>query len=392
VEDAFYSALVDDNAEDLYENAPCGYLSTLLDGTIVKVNATFERWTGHARADLVGQRTFASLLSAGGRIFHETHYAPLLRMQGRAREIAMDVVCVDGTRLPVLVNAVVKEEPSGQPALVRTALFDATERRKYELELVEARRRAEESEARAQLLTATLQQSLVPPSAPEIPGLDVVAAYRPAGTGIELGGDFSDVFPMPGRSWGIVIGDVRGKGVEAATVATLARHTLRAAAMRTSQPRIALRTLHQTLESEGAERFCTAAFARIRSWHEGTYRFVVASGGHPLPLRATADGDVVPLGVHGSLLGVLDRPAFTDTVVELHPGDVVVFYTDGVPEGRRGREFYGDERLVEQLRTLRPRGAAAVADGIVEDVVSFQGGIPRDDIALVVIGVPEVRG
>jgi sigma-B regulation protein RsbU (phosphoserine phosphatase) len=389
VDDAFYSALVDDNAEDLYENAPCGYLSTLLDGTIVKVNATFERWTGYARADLVGQRTFASLLSAGGRIYHETHYAPLLQMQGRAREIALEVVCADARRLPVLVNAVVKEDAEGRPALIRAAVFDATERRSYEFELLEARRRAEESEARARLLATTLQESLVPPSAPAVAGLDVVASYRPAGTGVELGGDFSDVFEMPGRSWAIVIGDVRGKGVEAATVAALARHTLRAAAMRTSQPRLALHTLHQTLESEGAERFCTAVFARIRA-HADTFRLVVSSGGHPLPLRATPTGEVAPVGVHGSLLGVLDRPALTDAVVELGPGDVVVFYTDGVPEGRRGSEFYGEERLVERVRDLRAHGAAAVAQGIVDDVVSFQGGLPRDDIALVVVGVPEI--
>ena len=226
------------------------------------------------------------------------------------------------------------------------------------------------------------------PSAPEVPGLDVVAAYRPASTGVELGGDFSDVFEMPSGSWGIVIGDVRGKGVEAATVATLARHTLRAAAMRTNQPHLALQTLHQTLESEGAERFCTAVFARIRPRQGHGSRLVVSAGGHPLPLRATAGGDVVPIGVHGSLLGVLDRPTLTDTTIELDPGDVVVFYTDGVPEGRRGREFYGEERLVEQVRALRARGAAAVAEGIVEDVVSFQGGLPRDDIALVVVGVP----
>jgi sigma-B regulation protein RsbU (phosphoserine phosphatase) len=219
----------------------------------------------------------------------------------------------------------------------------------------------------------------------------VVASYRPAGTGVELGGDFSDVFEMPGRSWGIVIGDVRGKGVEAATVATLARHTLRAAAMRTSQPRLALHTLHQTLESEGAERFCTAVFARVRASQAHTFRLVVSSGGHPLPLRATPDGEVAPIGVHGSLLGVLDRPVLTDAVVELGPGDVVVFYTDGVPEGRRGSEFYGEERLEERVRDLRTQGAAAVAQGIVDDVESFQGGLPRDDIALVVIGVPEVR-
>src|SRR5918995_3761083 len=136
--DAFYEALVDDSAEDLYENAPCGYLSTDVDGTIVKVNATLLRWTGFAVEDLVGRRTFADLLTVGGRIFHETHYAPLLRMQGRAREIAVDLVCADGRRLPVLVNAVVTPEEAGRPAVVRTAVFDATERRQYERELLEA--------------------------------------------------------------------------------------------------------------------------------------------------------------------------------------------------------------------------------------------------------------
>ena len=390
--DAFYEALVDDSAEDLYENAPCGYLSTDVDGTIVKVNATLLRWTGFAVEDLVGRRTFADLLTVGGRIFHETHYAPLLRMQGRAREIAVDLVCADGRRLPVLVNAVVTPEEAGRPAVVRTAVFDATERRQYERELLEAVRRAEASEARARELATTLQESLVPPATPVIPWLDVGAAYRPAGTGAEVGGDFSDVFETPGGSWAVVLGDVRGKGVEAATVATLARHTLRAAAMRTRQPRLALQTLHQTLERDPSERFCTAVFARVRRGPEGRHRLVVASGGHPLPLRASADGQVAPLGRHGSLLGVLDRPSFVDTTVELHPGDAVLFYTDGVTEGRSGREFYGEERLAERLRTCRGAPAAEVADAVVDDVVAFQDGFPRDDIAVVVLAVPAVDG
>jgi phosphoserine phosphatase RsbU/P len=389
--EAFYAALGDDNAEDLYENAPCGFLSTLLDGTIVKVNATFLRWTGHRCEDLVGQRTFAELLTAGGRIFHETHYAPMLRMQGRAREIAVDVVCADGRRLPVLVNAVLTDEAPGRPSLIRAALFDATERRQYERELLEARRRAEESEARARALAMTLQESLLPPAPPAIPGLDVATAYRPAGTGTDVGGDFSDVFQAQSGAWSVVVGDVRGKGVEAATVAALARHTLRAAAMRTSRPKLALQTLHQALERETTERFCTAVFARVRRMSPGHFRMVVASGGHPLPLVAWQDGSVTTVGRHGSLLGVLDDPAFVDTTVDLRVGDVAVFYTDGVSEGRRGREFYGDERLAELVRSRRPAGAPAVAEGIVDDVVAFQGGVPRDDIAVVVLAVPQGR-
>jgi phosphoserine phosphatase RsbU/P len=313
-------------------------------------------------------------------------------MQGRAREIAVDLVCADGRRLPVLVNAVVTSDREGKPAFVRTALFDATERRQYERELIEAVRRAEASETRARLLATTLQESLLPPAPPAIPGLDVAATYRPAGAGAEVGGDFSDVFEMPGGSWAVVVGDVRGKGVEAATVATLARHTLRAAAMRTRQPRLALQTLHQTLERDPTERFCTAVFARVRRGAEGCHRLVVASGGHPLPLQASADGQVAPIGRHGSLLGVLERPHFVDTTVELRPGDAVAFYTDGVTEGRSGREFYGEERLAERLRACREGGAAAAADGIVEDVVAFQDGHPRDDIAVVVLVVPAAPG
>jgi phosphoserine phosphatase RsbU/P len=389
--DALYAALGDDDAEDLYENAPCGYLSTRLDGTILKVNGTFLRWTGHRGEDLVGQRTFADLLTAGGRIFHETHYAPLLRMQRRAREIAVDVVCADGRRLPMLVNAVVTDESPNRPSVIRAALFDATERRQYERELVEARRRAEESEARARALATTLQESLLPPAPPTIPGLDVATAYRPAGSGTDVGGDFSDVFQAQGGAWSVVVGDVRGKGVEAATVGVLARHTLRAAAMRTSRPKLALQTLHQTLEREPTERFCTAVFARVRRTSPGRFRLVVACGGHPLPLLASADGSVTPIGRHGSLLGVLDHPSFVDTTVHLQVGDAVVLYTDGVPEGRRGREFYGEERLAERVQSRRADGAAAVAEGIVEDVVAFQDGVPRDDIAVVVLAVPQGR-
>ena len=312
-------------------------------------------------------------------------------MQGRAREIAVDVVCADGRRLPVLVNAVVASGAEGRPDMIRTAVFDATERRRYERELVEARRRAEESEARVRALATTLQESLLPPAPPAIPGLDVATAYRPAGSGAEVGGDFCDVFEAQGGTWSVVVGDVRGKGVEAATVGLLARHTLRAAAMRTTQPSLALQTLHQTLERDPTERFCTAVFARAQRLSPGRFRLEIASGGHPLPLRVTAAGDVEQVGRHGSLLGVLEAPSFEDATVDLGVGDAIVFYTDGVVEGRCGTEFYGEERLAERLRRCRGAGAAAIAEGLVADVVAFQDGVPRDDIAVVVLAVPQAR-
>lgn len=138
-------ALFEESAEDLYENAPCGYLSALPGGMIVKVNQTFLTWTGYRREDLVERKRFYELLTGGGRIFHETHYAPLLQMQGAVREIALDMVCADGRRLPVLINSVLRRDESGKPLLVRTTVFNATDRKEYERELVRERQRAEQA-------------------------------------------------------------------------------------------------------------------------------------------------------------------------------------------------------------------------------------------------------
>lgn len=137
-------AAFEESVEDLYDNAPCGYLSALPGGLIVKVNQTFLDWTGYRREDLVGRRRFQDLLTAGGRIFHETHYAPLLRMQGVVREIAVDLLRADGGRLPALINSTLKKDGDGDPLLVRTTVFNATDRKEYERELLRERQRAEQ--------------------------------------------------------------------------------------------------------------------------------------------------------------------------------------------------------------------------------------------------------
>ncbi len=143
--DPTIGALDEESLEELYEHAPCGYISARLDGTIIKANATFLSWTGYTAEELVGRRSLSDLLTPGGRIFFETHYAPLLRMQGSVREIAVELVCRDGRRLPVLLNSVARQEASGPPRISRTVVFDATERRSYEQELLRAKLRAEES-------------------------------------------------------------------------------------------------------------------------------------------------------------------------------------------------------------------------------------------------------
>ena len=137
-------ALLEESVEDLYEHAPCGYLSTLPDGTIVRVNQTFLDWTGASREVLLAGTRFQTLLSMGSRIYYETHYAPLLRMQGFANEIALEVLRNDGRALPVLVNSRLKRDRDGTPLFNRITIFDSTDRRRYERELLLARRKAEQ--------------------------------------------------------------------------------------------------------------------------------------------------------------------------------------------------------------------------------------------------------
>jgi sigma-B regulation protein RsbU (phosphoserine phosphatase) len=384
--DAFAAALLADDVEQLYERAPCGYLSTTPDGGIVKVNETFLALTGYRRDDLVGKRTFASLLTGGGRIYHETHYAPMLRMQSSARGIALDLVAADGRRLPVLVNSVLARDGAGEPVVVRTAVFDATERREYERELLRAKQRAEASEVRARHLASTLQQTLIPPAPPNVPGLDVAAAYRPAGSGDEVGGDFYDVFEVATDDWVLAVGDVRGKGVDAAVVTSLARHTLRGAAVRFPQPSGVLAALNKALLGQDDPRFATVVLVRLRRL-DGRWQATLACGGHPLPLFVRRGEEPREVGAPGTLLGVLDEPEFVDTEISLAPGDALFCYTDGVTEGRREREFYGESRLVEAL-ARGARTASGLVDDVLASVLAFQSGDARDDIALVAVRVP----
>jgi PAS domain S-box-containing protein len=135
---------LEESAEDLYETAPCGYFSTLPNGQFVKVNQTFLEWTGFSRDSLLSGRRFQDLLTIPGKIYHDTHFGPLLQMQGGVNEVAFDILCRDGRTLPVLVNAVEVKDETGKPLLNRATVFNATDRRTYERELLAARRKAEE--------------------------------------------------------------------------------------------------------------------------------------------------------------------------------------------------------------------------------------------------------
>ncbi|MFG2602779.1 PP2C family protein-serine/threonine phosphatase [Streptomyces sp. NPDC048514] len=399
-ERAQFAALLEDSVEDLYEHAPCGYLSTLLDGKIVKINNTLLGWLGERRDDLVGRRNFSDLLTVGGRLYHETHFAPLLRMQNEISGVALELKAADGSRLPVLVTSTVKRGSDGQPLLIRTTVSDARDRRAYETELLRAREEADRERDRLQRLATTLQQTLLPPALASVPGLDVAAYYHIASVD-EVGGDFYDLFPLAAGTWGLFLGDVCGKGAAAAAVTSLARYTLRAAAVYDPDPAAVLDNLNTVLTHEynGTDpRFCTVIFGLLTPDPDrGGFHITLASGGHPpaLLMRAEGTADYLPTP-GGQLIGALPDACIATTTVHLAPGDTLLLYTDGLTEAHINAttgdgERYGDDALLDFGRALAPTVAGDTVAAIRDLLDTFGAGVD-DDTAVLAIHVPRLPG
>ena len=525
--------LLEEQADELYEDAPCGYISAAPDGELVKVNRTLLTWTGYTREELLGRR-FQDLLTAGGRIYHETHYAPLLRMQGAVREIALEIVRADGRHLPVLVNSVLRTDEEGRPLLVRTTVFDATHRRQYERELVlanererDARRRMERlqrlsaalaaavdtremaasavaalaedlgaedvalalvdpnagqleiagrhrddtpaaladdartaieqimragrmllwsaaaagvasprpspvpQDARVQALAVlplaargapigallvtfaaprefgaeelsfmdacvaqcsqalerarlydnqrtiahALQQSLLAGDPPQDPRFAVASCYLPAVRSLDVGGDWHDTFTVGEDTIGVVVGDVVGRGIEAATAMGQLRSAARALGGAGFGPAEVLERLDRFVEQLPRGRFATVVYAEL-DLRAGRLRY--ASAGHPPPLLLVPgepplllwEGRSTPLG---SRLG---RRSDAVGEVDLAPGARVLLYTDGLIE-RRTQSL--DETLGALTAAADARRGRPIKALLRELVQTLTGDDERDD-------------
>ncbi|HEX6389290.1 MAG TPA: SpoIIE family protein phosphatase, partial [Solirubrobacteraceae bacterium] len=235
-------------------------------------------------------------------------------------------------------------------------------------------------------IARTLQQSLLPPVLPELPGMEIAAAYRPAGIGLDVGGDFYDVFNTAEDQWYAVIGDVCGKGAEAAAVTALARYTIRAAAVRRRSPAGILRWLNDAMLAQQVEysrRFCTIACLHV-DLSRSAARVTVACGGHPLPLVVRADGRTEEIGTPGTLIGLVDEVDLQDRTASLHEGDAVVLYTDGLTEAS------APERILspEDLAAIASEGAGDTAAALVERLLNAAVGSVesvRDDVAVLAL-------
>ena len=187
------------------------------------------------------------------------------------------------------------------------------------------------------------------------------------------------------------MGDVCGKGAEAAALTAMVRYTIRAEAAHRASPCEVLRLLNDAiLRQLGDGRFCTVLHGRV-TVGEGSARLVLAAAGHPPPLVLRSDGRVETVAAEGPLLGVLPAVMHPDVIVTLGAGDALVCFTDGVTEGRGPEGMFGDARLAELLRSSAGLDAGGLVDAIADTVVAFQGGRSQDDLAVLALRVPRVE-
>lgn len=237
-------------------------------------------------------------------------------------------------------------------------------------------------------LARSFQQSLLPPKLPAVPGVDLAARYHPAMEGVDVGGDFYDVFGV-GKDWILVVGDVCGKGPEAAALTALVRHAIRAAANHDSSPDAILLELNESLlasapEGDQSTRFATVCCVRLRSSPQGVTADI-ACGGHPPPVLLRSDGTTTPGASHGTLIGVLEAIEIPVSTTELFAGDTIVMVTDGVLEARSAEgEMFETTGLHRALVGLDGQPADAVAEAVASAAIATQHGPPRDDIAILV--------
>ncbi len=228
---------------------------------------------------------------------------------------------------------------------------------------------------RSQIAT-TLQQSLLPEALPEIAGWEIGALYRPAlaGDEVEVGGDFYDAFRWE-RGWMMLIGDVTGKGVEAAAMTSLVRHGARFVGEQLPDPAQIFARLDAVLRQQAALSLCSALCVRIED-----DRITLASAGHPLPMLVTDDG-VRKIGRAGPVLGAFEDGAWPTEEIVLRPNEVLLMYTDGVTDtvGSSGR--FGEQRLAQTMAECGPLAADELLGCLDKALSDFQAGPQADDTA-----------
>jgi serine phosphatase RsbU (regulator of sigma subunit) len=364
----------------LVEASPDGIFAVGVDGGVIAHNQRFlDLWRlepGAMGGGAEGLLAATEPLVVDAAAYRRTACTATEERPSRLRD---EVVLHDGTVLDRRGSRL--DDAAGEYLGFAWSFRDVTAERAQQAEIAAAGERFA-------TLARTLQRSLLPPRLPAPVGIELAARYHPALAGVDVGGDFYDVFPV-GSDWILVIGDVCGKGAEAAAMTALVRHTVRAASMHDSDPTTTLVELNAamlatTTSADDVARFATVCCVRLRPHPEGIVADT-ACGGHPSPLVLRADGSAEPAGSHGSLIGVLETVDVCTSSVLLRPGDSIVAVTDGVLEARdRSGAFFGEDGLLELLRPLGGRSAAEVSGAVEARALELQAGVAHDDIAVLV--------
>jgi PAS domain S-box-containing protein len=363
------------------------------EGTVVDFNPAAEETFGYSREEAVGRELAELIIPPELRTAHRRALARYVETDVPSilgRRIELEGMRADGSMIPVELT--IARVGHRRPPVFAGFLRDITERRRTSEELSrllerehEARLVAEEAERTVRRVAVALQRSLLPPHLPSIEGIDLAAAYRAGSESSSVGGDFYDVFELGDGRWGIAIGDVRGKGADAASITALVRYSIRAAAVRERQCSAVLRVVNDALlRTEPGDDFCTAMYARLDLAGDRPH-LRIAIGGHPHPLLRRADGEVTEVGATGTLLGAVEHPVLRDVEFELSPGDTLLLYTDGVTEARTPEGMFGTDRLAALLAGCARLDAAGVVRRVEEAVVDAPYHSAVDDVALLVV-------
>ncbi|MGL5857355.1 MAG: histidine kinase N-terminal 7TM domain-containing protein [Angustibacter sp.] len=386
--------LVPIGRRQVVDRIPDSVLVVDTQGRVVDANPAVARLLGQPVATVIGrdlpdvlpqvQRLVDPVLGAAGPPAVGSHRSDTIRVPSTEP---------DGSRCDLDLAVTVSPLPDDlrAPTGLLVVLRDITVQRNVERQLRELVRERN-------AIIETLRRGLQPVRMPAIPGMEVAALLDPAEADTSIGGDFVDVRPSGPSRWTLMVGDVAGKGAEAATLTAMARHTAVALSALGWRPAAVLAQVNraiaieeQTASTDLEARFCTIALATVEPDGDGA-QVVLSLGGHPRPLLADAAGQVREVGVPGSLLGVLAEPELHEVTVRLRPGECLVMFTDGVVEARDQGEAYGDRRLAEVVSTLSALSAGIVVEELVADVRQYTSQIRhRDDVAVLVLRVPPRR-
>jgi len=362
------------------ENTLEGILVVAADGTMISHNRRFAEMWGLPQDVMATGADEAALAAAAEKVLDpDAFLARVADLYARRDARGRDEIRLRDGRVFDRYTAPL-EAPDGSYVGRAWYTRDVTAERVAEQRLAE-------SSMRYRHLAKTLQQNLLPPRNIEIPGAEVATLYEPVGEGNTVGGDFYDVFEPRQGEWAIVVGDVCGKGVEAAAITSLVRYTIRALAMKGAAPDEVLRDTNAAMLMEGVDdRFCTVSYARLARDGDG-FSACITIAGNPLPLVVRARGKVESAGALGLPLGLFPEPAIEACETHLGRGDTLVLLTDGVTDTGGDRHALGDAGLATLLADAAPEGAQGIVDRIRRMVTHIGVGERRDDCALVALKV-----